>query len=139
MVIPTYTIHAPQAAGETDSGFNRIEASVSVSPGMNLQHARAMWMGAPKMRMGGKNLQGVALKEPVINLSENAGTLTSVDTTPTGANALSKALSLMGGGGTISTASSDYTYTIDPGLYSAAALRGMGSFNAEVAKSLAGQ
>lgn len=139
MVIPTYTIHAPQAAGETDSGFNRIEASVSVSPGMNLQHASAMWMGAPKVRMGGKNLPGVALKEPVINLSENAGTLTRVDTTPTGANALSKALSIMGGGGSISSSSANYTYTIDPALYSAAALRGVVSFNGEVAKSLAGQ
>lgn len=139
IVIPTYTINAPLAAGETDSGFNRIEASVSVSPGMSLQHASAMWMGAPKVRMGGRNLPGVVTKAPVVNISDKAGTLSSVDTSPTGANALSKALSLMGGGGSISSSSSEYTYTIDQTAYSAAALNGFASFNAEVAKALAGQ
>lgn len=139
LVIPTYTINAPQAWADTDSGYNRIEASTNVVPGMNLQYANATWMGAPKVRMGGGNLPGVVTKAAVVNISENAGTLSKVDTTSNAANGLSKALSMLGGGGSISANSADYTFTIDKAAYSAGALNGIASFNAEVAKALAGQ
>lgn len=139
LVIPTYTINAPQAWADTDSGYNRIEASTNVVPGMNLQYASATWMGAPKVRMGGGNLPGVVTKAAVVNISENAGTLSKVDTTSNAANGLSKALSMLGGGGSISANSADYTFTIDKAAYSAGALNGIASFNAEVAKALAGQ
>lgn len=139
LVIPTYTINAPQAWADTDSGYNRIEASTNVVPGMNLQYANATWMGAPKVRMGGGHLPGVVTKAAVVNISENAGTLSKVDTTSNAANGLSKALSMLGGGGSISANSADYTFTIDKAAYSAGALNGIASFNAEVAKALAGQ
>ena len=139
LVIPTYTINAPQAWAETDSGYNRIEASTNVLPGMNLQYASATWMGAPKVRMGGGNAAGVVTKAPVINLTGNAGTLSKVDTTSGAANGLSKALSMLGGGGSITGSSADYTFTIDQAAYGAAALHGIAGFNAEVAKAIAGQ
>lgn len=139
LAIPVYTINAPQAWAETDSGFNRIEASTNVLPGMNLQYANVTWMGAPKVRMGGGNAAGVVTKAPVINLTENAGTLSKVDTTSGAANGLSKALSMLGGGGSITGSSADYTFTIDQAVYGAAALHGIASFNAEVAKAIAGQ
>lgn len=138
VVIPTYTINAPQAWGETGSGFNRIEASTSVVPGMNLQGATSHWMGAPKVRMGGGNLPGVVTKAPVLNLTENAGTLSKEDTTSGTANAVSKTLSLLAGGGSITGNSANYTLTIEPTAYTAGALRGITSFNAEVAKALSG-
>jgi len=137
VVIPTYTINAPQAWGETGSGFNRIEASTTVAPGMNLQAASSPWMGAPKVRMGGGNAPGVVTKEPVINLTEIAGTLSKEDTTSGTANALSKTLSLFGGG-SVTGNSANYTFTIDPAAYTAGALRGITGFNAEVAKALSG-
>lgn len=139
MVIPVYTINAPQAWAGTESGFNRIEASTNVVPGMNLQNANAYWMGKPKVRMGGGNLPGVVTKTAVINISENVGSLDKVDTTSGTANALSKTLSLLGGGGSIKGSSADYTLTVDQAAYSAGALNGMTHFNAEVAKALAGQ
>jgi len=137
VVIPTYTINAPQAWGETGSGFNRIEASTSVVPGMNLQAASSQWMGAPKVRMGGGNGPGVVTKAPVINLTENAGTLSKEDTTSGTANAVSKTLSLFAGG-SVTGNSANYTLTIDPAAYTAGALRGITGFNAEVAKALSG-
>lgn len=137
VVIPTYTINAPQAWGETGSGFNRIEASTSVVPGMNLQAATSYWMGVPKTRMGGGNGPGVVTKEPVLNLTENAGTLSKEDTTSGSANALSKTLSLFAGG-SVTGNSANYTLTIDPAAYSAGALRGITGFNTEVAKALSG-
>lgn len=138
IVIPTYTINAPLASTETGSGFNRIEASASVSPAMNLQAASAMWMGAPKVRMGGSMVPGVMTKEPVVNVVESAGTLSKEDTTSKSANALSKTLSLFGGG-SISSSSANYTYTIDRAAYGAGVLRAATGFNAEVAKALGAQ
>lgn len=137
VVIPIYTINAPLASTETGSGFNRIEAAASVNPAMNLQAASAMWMGAPKVRMGGSMLPGVMTKEPVLHVVESAGTLSKEDTTSKSANAVSKTLSLFGGG-SISSNSADYTYTIDRAAYSGGVLRAATGFNAEVAKVLGG-
>ena len=140
LVIPVYTITAPQSASETSSGFNRISAEVSVMPNMNLSNAQALWMGKPRVRMGGGNFPGVVTKGPVYNLTEKAGELVKAsDTTPTAANALSKTLSMLAGGGSISSSSADYVLTIDRDVYSAAALRGISSFNAEVSKAAAAQ
>lgn len=135
VVIPVYTINAPLASTETGSGFNRIEASASVSPAMNLQAASAMWMGAPKVRMGGGMMPGVMTREPVLNVVDSAGTLSKEDTTSKGANALSKTLSLFGGG-SVSSSSANYTYTIDRAAYAGGVLRAATSFNTEVAKAL---
>ncbi|MDO9453794.1 MAG: hypothetical protein Q7J29_13155 [Stagnimonas sp.] len=138
LVIPIYTITAPQSASETGGGFNRISAEVSVMPNMNLSSAQALWMGKPQVRMGG-SIAGVVTQGPTLNLTEKAGELVKAsDTTPTAANALSKTLSMFGGG-SISSSSADYVLNIDREVYTAAALRGIGGFNTEVAKAVAGQ
>lgn len=138
VIIPTYTIVSPQVWGETDSGFNRIEAGIKTAAGMNLQSASAMWMGKPKVRMGGGSLPGVSTKAAVINITPKAGDLVkAADTTPTAANALSKGLSMLSGAGSINSSSSDYVFNVDRNAYTAGALKGISDFNAEVAKAAA--
>lgn len=132
VVIPQYTIVAPQVWGETDSGYNRISAGINTAPGMNLQYANASWMGKPRVRMGGK-VAGVITKNYVTNITEKAGEMVKVeDTTPNAANGISKALSLFGGG-SIKASSANYTLTVDPKAYTEGALNGITAFNAEVA------
>lgn len=136
IVIPTYTIVSPQVWGTTDSGFNRIEAGISTAAGMNLQYASAIWMGKPKVRMGGGNVPGVVTKAAVINITEKAGELVkAADTTPTAANALSKGLSMLSGAGSINASSAEYTFNVDRTAYTAGALKGITDFNAEVGKA----
>lgn len=134
VIIPQYTIVAPQFWGEKGGGFNTISAAVHTAPGMNLQSASAHWMGKPKVRMG-TGISGVAAKAALVNTSAKAGQLVQAeDTTPVAANALSKALGMLSGTGSIKQNSADYTFTIDPTLYVQGAMLGIGSFNAEFAK-----
>jgi hypothetical protein len=128
IVIPTITIAAPQAWAETGRGYKSISAQVNVAPGMNLSVARADYVSD---RGSGGTLMTT---EQVINLNEQVGELSTRDTTPTSANALSAALSALGGGGSISTKSGHYLLTIDPATYEAAVLRGALAFNTEIAK-----
>lgn len=133
VVIPQYTLVAPQVWGEADRGYNRISAAINTAPGMNLQYASATWMGKPHVRMGGK-VAGVVTKNYVTNITEKAGEMVKTeDTTPQVANGLSKALSFISGAGSIKASSATYTFTVDPAAYQAGALNGIGAFNAEVA------
>lgn len=133
ILIPTYTIVAPQIWGETGSTYSTISAGIQTAPGMNLQAASVTWMGKPKTRMM-RGIPGVATKAPVLNISTNAGTLSKTDTTSNAANALSKGLSLLSGAGSISSNSADYTFTVNPTAYTSGAMKGISAFNAEVAK-----
>ncbi|HEX5277603.1 MAG TPA: hypothetical protein VFW42_08050 [Fluviicoccus sp.] len=133
IIIPTYTIVAPQIWGETGASYSTISAGIQTAPGMNLQAASATWMGKPKTRMM-RGIPGVASKAPVLNITANAGTLSKTDTTSNAANALSKGLSLLSGAGSITSNSADYTFTVDATAYSNGALKGISAFNAEVAK-----
>lgn len=135
MLIPTYTITAPQVWGKTDSSYSTISAEINTAPGMNLTSASAPWMGAPKFGMGGGNAIGVHTKAQVVNVIEKAGELVKTeDTTPTTANALSAGLSALFGGGSISASSSAYTFTIDKKSYTEGVLKGTGQFNDVLAK-----
>ncbi len=134
VVIPQYTLVAPQVWGEADRGYNRISAAINTAPGMNLQYASATWMGKPRVRMGGSKVPGVVTKGYVTNITEKAGEMVKAeDTTPQVANGLSKALSFISGAGSIKASSATYTFTVDPAAYQAGALNGIGTFNAEVA------
>lgn len=135
VIIPQYTFVAPQVWGETDSGFNRIEAGINAQPGMNMQSAMAIWMGKPKVRMGGGNAAGVVTAGPMINIIDKAGELVKVDTTSGAANGVSKALSMLSGAGSVSQNRSQYTYNIDREAYVRGALSGITQFNAEVGKA----
>jgi hypothetical protein len=138
VIIPTYTIVAPQVWGGTSGGYSSISASINAADGMNLQYASALWMGKPKTRMGGGNAAGVVTKAQIDNVAEKVGTLSKEDTTPTAANALSKGLSMLAGTGSITGNSANYVLTINPAAYKAGALKAIGDFNTEVAKAAAG-
>ena len=80
---------------------------------------------APKERVM-RGIPGVATKEQVINVTENAGALEKIaDTTPQVANVLSSALSLLSGAGTIKKTAGEYQLTIDRAAYSAGVLAGV--------------
>jgi hypothetical protein len=135
MIIPTYTITAPQVWGKADSSYSSISAEINTAPGMNLFSAHAPWMGKPKFGVGGGNHPGVLTKKQVINITEKAGEMVkSADTTSGTANAVSGALSSVFGGGSIKASSSEYIFTIDRNAYIAGALKGTGDFNDVVAK-----
>lgn len=135
VIIPTYTITSPQVWGKGDASYSTISAEINTAPGMNLFSAYAAWMGAPKTRMGGGNHPGVMTKAQVINITEKAGEMVkSADTTSNVANAISKGLSLLGGGGSITGSSAEYTFTLDRNAYMAGVLKGTGEFNDVVGK-----
>lgn len=131
VLIPSYTIAAPQAWAETSSGYKSISAGVNVAHGMNLTIASADFL--TEKAAGGN----VMTKSAVINLSEKVGDLTAQDTTDEAGNAISGALSALTGTGRISSKSGYYKMTIDPAAYEAGVLRGCKAFNAEVAKAAA--
>jgi hypothetical protein len=128
ILIPTLTIAAPQAWAETSRGYKSVSAQVNVAHGMNLTWARATFLNE---RGGGGSL---TTKEQIINLNEKVGELTTRDTTPHTANALSAALSALSGAGSIKSSSGHYLLTIDRPAYEAAVLRGALAFNDEIAK-----
>ncbi|MBQ0932197.1 hypothetical protein KAK07_10170 [Ideonella sp. 4Y16] len=137
LIIPTYTIHAPQAWTGTSAGYKSISAEANVAEGMNLWVANAHWMGQPKSRMM-RGIPGVATKQQVINVTEKAGTVTKVaDTTPQTANALSGLLGALTGTGSISASSGQYKLTIDREAYTQGVMNGVRAFNAELAKAAA--
>jgi hypothetical protein len=137
LIIPQYTFVAPQAWTDSSSGYKSVSAEANVAEGMNLQSARATWVGQPKSRMM-RGIPGVATTEQVINVTEKAGTLAqTADTTPDTANAVSQVLNVFGGGGTIKKSSGEYELVIDPEAYRNGLLNGVRAFNSEVAKAAA--
>ncbi|MBN8486906.1 MAG: hypothetical protein J0M20_04115 [Burkholderiales bacterium] len=137
LIIPTYTIHAPQAWTGTSAGYKSISAEANVAEGMNLWVANAHWMGQPKSRMM-RGIPGVATRQQVINVTEKAGSVTKLaDTTPQAANALSGLLGALTGSGTISASSGLYKLTIDREAYTQGVMNGVRAFNTELARAAA--
>ena len=137
LILPQYTINAPQSWAESREGYRSVSAEVNIAPGMNLGRAAALWLGAPKSRVM-RGAPGVSTIDPIINATEAAGTLTqTADTTPQAANALGGLLSALSGAGNIQRSSADYTFTIDRDAYKAGVMNAVRAFNAEVAKAAA--
>lgn len=139
VIIPSYTINAPQVWGETDANTATISANIKTEPSMRLQSANAPWMGAPKVRMM-NGIPGVMTQGPV-KVSETVGTLTlipeKVTASSSAANVLDagiKAISFFGGQGTIKKSLTEYSFTIDRNTYLAGAVKGASDFNAQVAQ-----
>lgn len=129
ILIPVYSISAPQAWGETGSGVGTIKAAVNVSPGMNMNSAIAMILTG-KGGWGDVRAKGMSP-----GISSKVGELTEQDATDKAGNAFSSALSTLTGSGKISGSKSIYVLTIDPAAYEAGLMNGVGAFNAEVAKA----
>lgn len=133
VVIPYYTVNAPQVWGETSRGYKSVSANVNTAPGMNLWFAEAVWHGQPKSRMM-RGIPGVRTKQQVINITEAAGTLReTANTTPHAANAIGAGLAAYGSGN-IQSQSRQMEFVIDRAAYTAGVMNGIGGFNAEVAR-----
>lgn len=139
VIIPQYTITAPQVWGKADASYSTISAAIHTAPGMQLQSAAAPWMGAPVVRIM-HGIPGVTTNGPITisgkvgNLVQAADEATPASTTANVLDAGIKGLSLLTGAGTIKQNSSVYTFTIDRDAYASGALKGAGDFNAELAK-----
>lgn len=140
IVIPQYSITAPQMWGEKASTYSTISAAVKGAPAMVLTGASATWLtNKPKVEMGGGPAVGVHLKG-MTSLSTDVGDLVMLeDTTSGAANAISKTLGFLSGTGSITSQSARYEMAIDRAAYEAAAIEGIVKFNAEVAKIAAKQ
>lgn len=137
LIIPRYTVVAPQSWGEGSRGYGSVSANVNIAPGMNLTTATAYWMGKPKSRIM-RGIPGVATKQQIVNITEKAGTLQQTgDSSPQAANALGSVLSAISGAGNIQRSTSDYAFTIDRDAYLSGAMNGIARFNAEVARTAA--
>lgn len=132
MLDPVYVLDAPQVWGEKERGYKRTSVSVNSAPGMTLASARislSTAKGAWGSLMTSTYMAGVA---------ENVGTLSQVkDDTPNAANSLSQALSMLGGGGTISRKSGVYVFQVDQAAYGAAVRKATTSVNALYAEAAA--
>lgn len=133
VIIPSYYIACPQAWGEKNESYSSISAEVNVAPGMNLMRV-AMPLLTEKGSWGDTHL-----KNPLINVTKSAGTLTKQDTTSHAANAFSKSLSLLSGAGSITGSSANYEFALDREAYRAGILAGTGAFNTEAAKLIGAQ
>jgi hypothetical protein len=131
ILMPSYTIAAPQVWGEKGSGYKTISAGVNAAPGMNLMAASVPLLTS-KGGWGDAHLKGA-----MINIGENVGELTSQDTTSKGANAFSSALSMLTGAGKITGKSANYVLKVNPAAYEESLLRGVSAFHEEVAKVIA--
>jgi hypothetical protein len=129
ILIPTFTIAAPQAWATTERGYKRIGAAAHVAPGMNLTSARAEFL--TDKGSGGS----IMTSEQIINLNEKVGELTEKDTTSHAGNAISAALGTLTGTGSIKGASGYYHLEIDRAAYEAAVLRGALAFNTVIAEA----
>jgi hypothetical protein len=127
ILIPTFTIAAPQAWATTERGYKRVGATAHVAHGMNLSQARADFM--TDKGSGGT----IMTTEQIINLNEKVGDLTEKDTTSHAGNAISAALGTLTGTGSIKSSSGYYHLEIDRASYEAAVLRAALAFNTVVA------
>lgn len=135
IVVPQLDIVAPQVWTETAKGYKRATAEVKALPGMHLNYAMVL---ALNPRGGG----GVTakLKGAIINTTTDAGSFVSAsDESPTGANALSKGLSKLGGGGAINRASGSYVFQIDQAKFDAGVHAGADPFINYVAKVISAE
>jgi hypothetical protein len=133
LILPQYTVMAPQAWAGGSSGYKSISAEANVAEGMNMVQAQAHWMGQPKSRMM-RGAPGVTSYGHV-KLADKVGSVAkTADTTSQGGNAIAGALGSLFGSGSVQRSSGEYLLTIDPALYAQTLLGGVRSFNAEVAK-----
>ncbi|MEO5960896.1 MAG: hypothetical protein ABIZ49_05260 [Opitutaceae bacterium] len=80
------------------------------------------------------------LKGAIVNTTANAGTFVDAeDKSPTAANALSKGLSILGGGGSINRASGNYVFALDQKNFEDGVNAGSQLFLNHVAKSIASE
>lgn len=131
IVIPTYTIIAPQIGGETSATYSTIHAGITSAPGMTLAT-----VSVPLLTQKG-GWGDAHLKSQYLPIAEKVGELTARNTTDKAGNDFSKTVSLLSGAGQIKTDSSSFTFVVDHDAYTAGVMAGVGAFNAEFGKIVA--
>ncbi len=132
ILIPHLDVFSPQLWGETRKGYSSASAKVNTHPGITLTFAMIV---AQTPKGGGGMI--VKTKYPVIS-AETVGTfIDAKDKSPSAANALSKGLSILGGGGSISRSSAAYQFEIDPKAYATGVQASSGTFLNQAAKAIA--
>lgn len=127
-----YVLDAPQVWSESERGYKRSSVSVNSAPGMTMTSAR-ITLATAKMAGGSLMTTGY-----MTGVSENVGTLSQVkDDTPSGANALSSALSMLGGGSSINRKSGVYVFQVDQPAYATAVRKATTSVNGLFAEAAA--
>lgn len=129
--IPSYTFIAPQLWVETSRGYKSSSVAVNSAPGITLMPGGIMAYTINHKAAGGlfNNL------EQYVHLADDAGVISeATDTSPDFANALSKSLSALTGGGSIAKNSTFFGYTLNREKYEAAVLGTISNFNDAVAK-----
>lgn len=132
--IPSYTFIAPQLWVETSRGYKSSSVGVNSAPGITLMPAGIMAYTINQKAAGGL----INNREQYVHLADDAGVISeATDTSPEFANALSKTLSALGGGGWISKNSAFFGYTLNREKYEAAVLATVSNFSDVVAKKSA--
>lgn len=131
---PSYTFIAPQFWAETSRGYKSSSAQVNSAPGVTLMPG-----GIYNIFINHKG-GGGAFKntEQYVHLADDAGVIGDAsDKSPEFANALSKTLSALGGGGWIDSKVGFYGYTLNREKFEAGVLGTITNFNGEVAAKTA--
>lgn len=126
IIVPEYTIDAPQLGGETDRSVSSRSASVNIQPRMRLL---AMTTFSTEKMTGG----GFQMKKPMYEIGGDVGQIAAVeDASPRAANALSRSLSILSGSADMQTSSTNFGLKVDREAYAAQFLRATVSWNTEI-------
>lgn len=131
---PTYTFIAPQFWAETSRGYKSSSVQVNSAPGVTLMPAGIYAIFLNHKGAGGafKN------NEQYVHLADDAGVISeATDKSPEFANALSKTLAALGGGGYIDSKVGFYGYTLNREKFEAGVLGTITNFNTAVAAETA--
>lgn len=132
--MPSYTFNAPQFWAETRRGYKSATASVNSAPGVTLP-ARGIFAFFINHKAAGGS---IANNEMYVHLADDAGVISEAgDQSPEFANALSKTLATMGGGGWINSKVGFYGYALNREKFEAGVLATVANFNTVAANKTA--
>lgn len=127
---PSYTFIAPQFWAETSRGYKSSSAQVKSAPGVTLMPGGIYAIFLNHKGAGGafKN------NEQYVHLADDAGVISdATDQSPEFANALSKTLAALGGGGSIDSKVGFYGYALNREKFEAGVMATITNFNTQVA------
>jgi hypothetical protein len=128
VIVPQYTINAPQAAGEKSSGYKSNSASVSVSPDLGIGNATLYFVNAKE--------QGGLLMQQGANrlIAEDVGAV--VEAGKDNYSLGSSIGGIFGGGGEIKGVKASYRFNVDRAKYGEAAMFAIKSFNEQMTQEI---
>lgn len=134
VVIPQIDVLVPQIWAETRKGYKSATAEIKTAPGLNLNMAMILALN-PK---GGGGAV-FKLKYAMVDGATVGAFIDAKDKSPTAGNAISKGLSILGGGGNINRASASYVFAVTPAVFAERTVTDGKLFLNEVARTIAPQ